>query len=172
MSPERRERAGHVIARRDSRGAVGILVGRGFQLRQRGVELGFFGRERSGGAERRAGRKILLACCPGRHDPCVQRHHRLREQFRAARLRLLSIDDEPDDAERDDHHADHHTGNLSLSRFEEIARALDAVRELVLFQMVTFFALHGCLLVSRWVMASPVRLERTAFRLGGGRSIH
>ena len=83
-----------------------------------------------------------------RHDARVQRDHRFREQLRTARLRLLAIDHEPDPGEHDDHDADDDAGDLSAGAFRGTRAPLSMrVRELVFFQMVTFFALHGCLLI-------------------------
>jgi hypothetical protein len=81
MASECRERASHVIARGDSRRAVWIRVRRGLQLRESGLELGFFRRKGAGGAERCPGGQILFASGAGGNDARIHRDHRFREQL-------------------------------------------------------------------------------------------
>ncbi len=81
MAAKRRERASHVVTRSDSRRAVWISVRRSLQLRESGLELGFFRRKGAGGAERCARGQILFAGGARRNNARVHRDHRFREQL-------------------------------------------------------------------------------------------
>ena len=63
---------------------------------------------------------------------------------------LLPIHHRADADGDDDENRDDADSDLALARFHELARGLDGVNQLVLFQVVTFLAFHGPL----WLQAT------------------
>src|SRR6185436_18230271 len=91
MLTQRRERAGQVISSGDAGLAVRIRIRRGLELRDRRVQLRFFGREGARRAQRRGrGNIAAFGLCTSGYDARVKGDHRIGQELLTTRLALLA----------------------------------------------------------------------------------